>query len=334
MSAACAWTSAGDHRSNAKIIDSRLRERNSGLTCALKLTVAPGPGNATVGCPARPPSRRPRRAARPVPVPARRGLLRGYASGRLGLCPGCGAAESGRARREAHARYPASAARKAGSAGSRGTIGGAHGELHPACPLLVGVPAAGAPAAARSRRRIAGCTTRGRRIPRRATWPRAACARAACPQTRAPAGHRLAPATHTAAGPLMDLAPACGSPGPRRRSRRAVRYPCYQRTRRKREPLSDGGVLGRGPTQPIAPYHAINYNAEVRLSEDGAGRYSSSNSHAWVTGASEMSSGAPGPPILVGTQPGSSAFDRTPVHSRATVVARRAESHARQGAQR
>jgi hypothetical protein len=150
------------------------------------------------------------------------------------------------------------------------SAGGAHGELHPACPLLVGVPAAGAPAAARSRRRIAGCTTRGRRIPRRATWPRAACARAACPQTRAPAGHRLAPATHTAAGPLMDLAPACGSPGPRRRSRRAVRYPCYQRTRRKREPLSDGGVLGRGPTQPIAPYHAINYNAEVWLSEDGA----------------------------------------------------------------
>lgn len=40
-------------------------------------------------------------------------------------------------------------------------------------------------------------------------------------------------------------------------------------------------------------------------------RIRASASHAWVTGASEMSSGAPGPPILVGTQPGSSAFDRT-----------------------
>ena len=34
-----------------------------------------------------------------------------------------------------------------------------------------------------------------------------------------------------------------------------------------------------------------------------------------------LDTGAPGPPILVGTQPGSSAFDRTPVHSRATAKA-------------
>jgi hypothetical protein len=32
-----------------------------------------------------------------------------------------------------------------------------------------------------------------------------------------------------------------------------------------RESLSDGGVPGRGPTQPIAPYRAINYSAEVSL---------------------------------------------------------------------
>jgi hypothetical protein len=34
-----------------------------------------------------------------------------------------------------------------------------------------------------------------------------------------------------------------------------------------RESLSDGGVPGRGPTQPIAPYNAINYSAEVSLKE-------------------------------------------------------------------
>jgi hypothetical protein len=32
-----------------------------------------------------------------------------------------------------------------------------------------------------------------------------------------------------------------------------------------RESLSDGGVPGRGPTRPIAPYRAINYSAEVSL---------------------------------------------------------------------
>jgi len=35
----------------------------------------------------------------------------------------------------------------------------------------------------------------------------------------------------------------------------------------RRESLSDGGVPGREPTQPIAPYHAINYSAEVSLQE-------------------------------------------------------------------
>jgi hypothetical protein len=34
-----------------------------------------------------------------------------------------------------------------------------------------------------------------------------------------------------------------------------------------RESLSDEGVPGRGPTRPIAPYHAINYSAEVSLRE-------------------------------------------------------------------
>jgi hypothetical protein len=34
-------------------------------------------------------------------------------------------------------------------------------------------------------------------------------------------------------------------------------------------------------------------------------------SHAWVTGARRRSSGAPGPPILVATQPGSTELDRT-----------------------
>ncbi len=32
------------------------------------------------------------------------------------------------------------------------------------------------------------------------------------------------------------------------------------------DPL-DGGVPGRGPTQPIAPYNAINYSTEVSLKE-------------------------------------------------------------------
>jgi hypothetical protein len=42
------------------------------------------------------------------------------------------------------------------------------------------------------------------------------------------------------------------------------------------ESLSDGGVPGRGPAQPIAPYHAINYSAEVGISEDGVDGHSSS----------------------------------------------------------
>jgi hypothetical protein len=29
--------------------------------------------------------------------------------------------------------------------------------------------------------------------------------------------------------------------------------------------LSDGGVPGKGPTRPVAPYGAVNYSAEVRL---------------------------------------------------------------------
>ena len=33
----------------------------------------------------------------------------------------------------------------------------------------------------------------------------------------------------------------------------------------KRESLSDGGVPGRGSTQPITPYHAINYSAELKI---------------------------------------------------------------------
>ena len=45
----------------------------------------------------------------------------------------------------------------------------------------------------------------------------------------------------------------------------------------KRESLPDGGVPGRGPTQPIAPYGAINYSAEVSISEDGINGYSSGN---------------------------------------------------------
>src|SRR5690349_24808538 len=48
MPAACARTSAGDHRSKANVIDLRSRSRNSGLTCAAKLTVSSGPGKATV----------------------------------------------------------------------------------------------------------------------------------------------------------------------------------------------------------------------------------------------------------------------------------------------
>jgi len=33
----------------------------------------------------------------------------------------------------------------------------------------------------------------------------------------------------------------------------------------RRESLSDGGVPGRGPTQPITPYRAINCSAEISL---------------------------------------------------------------------
>ncbi len=44
-------------------------------------------------------------------------------------------------------------------------------------------------------------------------------------------------------------------------------------------------------------------------------------SQAWVTGAWDMSSGAPGPPILVGTQPGSRALLSTPGQRRATANA-------------
>ena len=41
MSAAWAWTSARDHRSNVNVIESRSAGRNSGLTCASKLTADP-----------------------------------------------------------------------------------------------------------------------------------------------------------------------------------------------------------------------------------------------------------------------------------------------------
>src|SRR5580700_3535742 len=44
-------------------------------------------------------------------------------------------------------------------------------------------------------------------------------------------------------------------------------------------------------------------------------------SHACVTGARLRSSGAPGPPILVATQPGSSALEKTPGQRRATANA-------------
>src|SRR5712691_4578738 len=47
MPAACAWTSACDHRSKANVMDMRSCSRNSGLTCAAKLTGSSGPGNAT-----------------------------------------------------------------------------------------------------------------------------------------------------------------------------------------------------------------------------------------------------------------------------------------------
>ena len=45
-------------------------------------------------------------------------------------------------------------------------------------------------------------------------------------------------------------------------------------------------------------------------------------SHSWVRCPSRRSSGAPGPPILVGTQPGSTALLDTSGQSRATAQAR------------
>ena len=33
------------------------------------------------------------------------------------------------------------------------------------------------------------------------------------------------------------------------------------------------GVHVGGPTQPIAPYRAMNYSTEIRISEDGASGY-------------------------------------------------------------
>ena len=47
MPAACACTSAWDHRSKANVIDLRSCSRNSGLMCAAKLTVSSGPGSVT-----------------------------------------------------------------------------------------------------------------------------------------------------------------------------------------------------------------------------------------------------------------------------------------------
>jgi NAD(P)-dependent dehydrogenase (short-subunit alcohol dehydrogenase family) len=47
MPAACACTSAWDHRSKANAIDLRSCSRNSGLMCAAKLTVSSGPGRVT-----------------------------------------------------------------------------------------------------------------------------------------------------------------------------------------------------------------------------------------------------------------------------------------------
>jgi hypothetical protein len=46
-----------------------------------------------------------------------------------------------------------------------------------------------------------------------------------------------------------------------------------------------------------------------------------SASQTCVLGAASRSSGAPGPPIFVGTEPGSKAFDRTSGHSLATANA-------------
>src|SRR5690349_1129436 len=45
-------------------------------------------------------------------------------------------------------------------------------------------------------------------------------------------------------------------------------------------------------------------------------------SHTWVTCPRSRLSDAPGPPIRVGTQPGSTALLGTPGHSRATAAAR------------
>jgi hypothetical protein len=79
---------------------------------------------------------------------------------------------------------------------------------------------------------------------------------------------RLEAAGHSLRGTAMDLAWTCRPPtvdaALRRRSGRGSNI-LVTSVSAVRESLSDGGVPGRGPTQPIAPYRPNRHSAELSI---------------------------------------------------------------------
>ena len=175
MPAACAWTSACDHRSKANVMDLRSCSRNSGLMCAAKLTVSSGSGQGDL-----PPGRRRRWPCAP-----------GALGGRAGRAPVPGRARGSVAGPGAPLQVGREGRTELGVGGQARLVGGQGGQRDPAGALLFGE--ARPPAASAGR-------PRGRRRPRPARPPHAAGTRAPWWRTAARAGRRRARASRTAAG--------------------------------------------------------------------------------------------------------------------------------------
>jgi hypothetical protein len=137
-------------------------------------------------------------------------------------------------------------------------LSGHFGRL-PACTLLAGLPDGADPAPG-----IQGCRAPGAPARERGRTRVHPSDDAENPQHRKMTQVSRPAAWKTpvivCAGTVMDLSwtrrPPTIDPALRRRSRRGSNIPVTSASAR-RESLSDGGVPGRGPTQPIAPYNAF-----------------------------------------------------------------------------
>jgi len=129
-------------------------------------------------------------------------------------------------------------------------------------PDIQGCRALGAPARERSRTRVyPGDDAEN---PQHREMIQVSCPAAWKPPVIVCAGLRW---TWTCRPPAVD-------PALRRRCGRGSNIPVTSPSA-GRESLSDGGVPGRGPTQPIAPYRPMRHSAELSIREDGYPVYGS-----------------------------------------------------------